>query len=370
MNNECDKLFNGDIYFFGAQGTAFGAVRAVRALYPDCHVRGIFVTSHKGNHETIDEFHVKTTEDIVNELGKNGVMNAHIVIAASAFVQQDIEDSLRAYGFVHIDRITPESEADLMRRYYNYLGVFPSLYDIKETTDNKYGKKVSACIFEVHALSDRSVTSRYTAPPFTKKFWAGLTEPDGEGYVIDRSGETIADKNKLYCELTAYYWMWKNVESDRYDYLGISHYRRYLKISENELNICRDQGVDAILPYPMVTLPDIRDHIEKYATYSEWNVVLEAMKELYPDYYRDYERIFSRPYMYNYNMLVMKSELFDDYAEWLFNICFRAEQICENWNINLPGRIMGYFGESLLTWYIVHNEYRLKIRHAARMMRV
>ncbi|KIR02151.1 Glycosyltransferase [Lachnospiraceae bacterium TWA4] len=44
-------------------------------------------------------------------------------------------------------------------------------------------------------------------------------------YLSDSVGEnTISRKNPNYCELTALYWAWKNLD---YEYLGLTHYRRH-----------------------------------------------------------------------------------------------------------------------------------------------
>ena len=68
-----------------------------------------------------------------------------------------------------------------------------------------------------------------------KKYWmpkiemylpiqVGLINKNDLGYLKDNTGDNISYKNPNYCELTAMYWAWKNIDVD---YIGICHYRRY-----------------------------------------------------------------------------------------------------------------------------------------------
>lgn len=96
---------------------------------------------------------------------------------------------------------------------------------------------------------------------------ADLRSKHIEGYIQDNSGDNISVKNKMYCELTAQYWAWKNLDAD---YYGFFHYRRYLNFSENKYpldswqNITEERLNDTCLKKYNLNDDCIRNLVETY----------------------------------------------------------------------------------------------------------
>ena len=57
------------------------------------------------------------------------------------------------------------------------------------------------------------------------------TEPI-PGTVPDNTGDNISHKNKNYCELTALYWAWKNLEAEA---VGLVHYGEETLLDRDQL---------------------------------------------------------------------------------------------------------------------------------------
>ena len=65
---------------------------------------------------------------------------------------------------------------------------------------------------------------------FQVQVGSALADHHIEGILHDDEGENISKKNRSYCELTAQYWAWKNLQAD---YYGFFHYRRYMSFKQN-----------------------------------------------------------------------------------------------------------------------------------------
>lgn len=205
----------------------------------------------------------------------------------------------------------------------------------------------------------------------------------------DDDGDNISDQNPMYCELTAQYWAWKNIDAD---YYGFCHYRRYFNFSPNrygenswgeimepfidtssQVKYGLDDGAikRAIDGYDVVTteVKDLRDFpgdantpLMQYEAAAKLNIddlyhVFAILEDMHPDYAEDINAFANGNQSCFCNMFLMKKELFFGYCEWLFPI---LERFVEEWDSSLCSkeglRTPGHLAERLLNIYLMHGE--------------
>ena len=181
----------------------------------------------------------------------------------------------------------------------------------------------------------------------------------------DNTGNHISHKNKSFCELTALYWAWKNLNAD---YIGLAHYRRHFVLHKPGL-FCRDKfakilsstQVEPLLNSTSVILPKQRNYFIE-TNYSQFihahpaesmEVTKQIIEEKYPDYLSAFEQVMQRTTAHRFNMLIMKKEILHDYCSWLFSILFELENRLDISSYNTYNqRIFGFISERLLDVYL------------------
>lgn len=102
------------------------------------------------------------------------------------------------------------------------------------------------------------------------------------GIQADNTGDNISDMNPYYCELTAQYWGWKNLDCE---YIGLCHYRRYFEKEVTKENIdFLMSDCDIILTPELHHNQQIINKLHR--TVQEEDVVIfkQVFSKLYPEY--------------------------------------------------------------------------------------
>ena len=183
----------------------------------------------------------------------------------------------------------------------------------------------------------------------------------------DDCADNISSKNPWYCELTAQYWIWKNIKNA--SYVGLYHYRRVLDFNPSFMNrnrsyiFCKKQyfaehcvldkkeicKYDVVLPRIERRPLSLGDELRLHHVYHDIDILEDIIKQLYPNYYHAYDTVMNKGNKFTpCNILIAKKEIFDDYCKWLFDILFEFEK-----RISVPcnpyqPRLMGFISERLL----------------------
>lgn len=179
------------------------------------------------------------------------------------------------------------------------------------------------------------------------------------GMIGDDTGKNISSKNPSYCEMTAHYWIWKNVKDT--EYVGLCHYRRYFGIDVTEENINHlMQDVDVILVEPSFYVDSVYSYFAKFIGAENVTILSLVMKKLYPDYFETLEKICDGIKFHPFNMLICRKSLFDQYCEWLFSILEECEKYIKPAPYTNANRALAYMAEMITGVYFIHRQMKIK----------
>lgn len=135
--------------------------------------------------------------------------------------------------------------------------------------------------------------------------------------------------------MTGLYWAWKNLKAD---YKGLAHYRRHFMVKGSkgtkEEKVLNRQQLEELLKKTDIILPNPRNYFieTNYSQYvhahhaQDLDVTRQILDEKYPDYVKAFDETMKSTIGHRFNMFIMKSELFDSYCEWMFDILFELEK--------------------------------------------
>lgn len=193
---------------------------------------------------------------------------------------------------------------------------------------------------------------------------------DDYGYQRDDDGDNISCKNPCFCELTALYWGWKNLDVD---YLGLVHYRRHfcstqrsqwkfarILTTEEATALC--SKYDVILPKKRrYYIESIASHYKHTHDIEHLELAREILRTRNPNYLSEFDKVMRRSYAHMFNMCIMKKELLNQYCAWLFDILFELEKEVDTSNLSsFDARLFGRVSELLLDVWIEHHQIKYK----------
>lgn len=217
---------------------------------------------------------------------------------------------------------------------------------------------------------------------------AALTDERFDGFLYDNDGENISNKNCSYCELTAQYWVWKNIDAD---YYGFFHYRRFLYPNRNAKRPYRIESeptnallsklgyedfraligrYDLIAPMGENMFVPVREHYAGAPHHfgKDIQTVEKIVREKHPEMIPAMEVYLSGSVAYFGNIYIMNRPVFREYCAWLFPILEEFDRRTDTSEYSVQEkRVDGYLAERLFGIYLTHVRYRLKVLELPRV---
>lgn len=216
-----------------------------------------------------------------------------------------------------------------------------------------------------------------TLPPLCEAIQCGSAlNSKIENTVHDDFGENISLKNHEYCELTAHYYAWKNVNAD---YYGFCHYRRFFAVencikrpytakftlSEKERNFYlgnEEYWQNLIENYEILTPRSedmglsVREHYcgSKNHYSEDLNLFLEILFKKAPWLIETAKIYLSQSRQYFCNMFIMKKTYFFEYCEIMFSVLDEFDSRKTLHGNFCSDRTDGYLGEIFTGIYIAY----------------
>ncbi len=367
VNEVVDQMKQSEqIVIYGARIVANEVVNCLMGEPYHLTVKAFLVSEKQGNPNSIMGIPVMTVKE-----GKERYKNALVLVAVLEKYYNEIMETLQKEGFKNIISLTFESDlwSGIRGNYYKelcrekgkeYLTLEEELEKVPESSETG---KVSVYMAKCHV--DRELKEDISLYGWETPIQVGADLTEIEiSRIKDNIGENISRKNREYCELTALYWIWKNDKISTY--AGLCHYRRHFCLDKLQLARLANSDIDVVLTIPILNYPNVRsayiyDHCEE-----DWEIMLEAIKKLAPEYYKTADRLQKGVFYYAYNMFIAKKEIFDLYCSWLFPILDYCETYCAKKEDIYQNRFIGFLAERLMSIFFLQNDGIYKIVHAKK----
>lgn len=214
-----------------------------------------------------------------------------------------------------------------------------------------------------------------TVPPLWKPIQCGAALNDAvQGTLSDAEGDNISLQNRCYCELTAHYNAWKNINAE---YYGFCHYRRFfgkenctkrpylalgtLSRKQREKLLC-DQNYwqqlitehDIIVPRSEDMGLSVREHYStsEYHYKEDLELFFEILSQYAPELNETAQEYLAQNRQYFCNMFIMNREHFNEYCSILFPVLSEFDSRKTPHGDFQSDRTDGYLGELFTGVYI------------------
>ncbi|MEH2930987.1 DUF4422 domain-containing protein [Candidatus Ventrimonas sp. KK005] len=271
------------------------------------------------------------------------------------------EDYRRIFGIYHnLHTFPTEESSEILRKKgrEKFEKSLDQLSKIQKQGNQESGKNENPIcnilnIYMVFSQWDSGKISGQRYPDWIRPIQAGSILSKVKAHTfLDETGDNVSEMNGILAEMTAAYWIWKNAESVKYK--GLCHYRRHFVMNEEEIMGLAKNGVDVILTTPRYTPGGVGKMFLAETPVKElaYRNMIRGVGDCHPEDRGRFEKYLEECLYCPNNMVIARSEIYDDYCTWIFPVLFRMIELDEACGYGYENdRHVAYAAEVLTSFY-------------------
>ena len=358
------------IYIFGAHSRARTLKEYLEKSGQKVQVCAFLFDNEEENPQVADGIPVLDLRSA--DICENLDASLTVYLGIKGINQEKATAHLQDLGFTQIIPLTVSLDTQLRNQYVKAVfeknkRVYIKLDDLLEDNTTDYNSQSwEMALYVAASVFDGTLREQHVFQPFEKVIQVGcaLTEMRLNGAIYDDEGDSISDRNKQFCELTALYWIWKNAKED---YVGLEHYRRFFTIPQNIAQVMSGNDVDVILPIPLYVAPSVEENYIFRHEPKVWEDMMDVLRKQNELEYVAAKAFFAQGLYSPCNMLIARKEVFDHLCEWMFPILFSVAEQNGLLEDRYQNRYPGFLSERLISFYFDLHKDDYKVVYADKV---
>ena len=352
------------LYIFGAHSRARTLKEYLTKIYTEITIQAFLFDDFEKNPFCIDGIPVINIQEKVSVLN----LDYPVYLGIRGVNHEKVTCHLKQLGFKEVIPVTVDLDSELRNKYlvktFQDKGItFKKINDFISTSSDNSHPNGTMGVYVVSSAFDAVLNKPFALRTFEKRIQVGckLTDKRVDASVFDDEGDSISERNKQFCELTALYWIWKNAKEN---IVGLEHYRRFFIVPDNLESVMETNGIDVILPVPLFVAPNLRENYLSRHANKPWNDMLQILAELYPEDLNPTQEYFNQGLYSPCNMIIARKEIFDVFCEWLFPILFKVVEMNGELEDRYQNRYPGFLSERLMSYYFDRHKDEFNVVYA------
>ncbi|MDO4188658.1 MAG: DUF4422 domain-containing protein [Lachnospiraceae bacterium] len=344
------------VYVFGCHSRGRTTAKYLTTIKPEKKIEAFLFNNNEENPDNINGIPVI---DINSLEPLNTQLPVYVGIRSDNW--ENVTDTLKSLGFNDIIVMDVATDNCMRNEFFKqeFAGKGESFVKFEDLSLCRNGHEVKGCIYSMISAFDKDLITDYCFPEYEEPMQVGtelatravdITFGKPVSYRDNDTSDNISALNREFCELTGMYSIWKRDKS-KFDYVGLSHYRRHFILPDDWMQVAYSNNVDVILATPLFLEPSIDENYRFRHISSDLDYVYEHIEKNDANMGCAFREFMQQGIFSPCNMIIARNDIFNELCEWMFPILLSLHEKVGKREDKYQNRYPGFISERLISFY-------------------